>query len=317
MMGDPHGHTRGHTRGHSHATGRAQDRRRLKVVLLVTGSVMVIEVVGAVVSGSLALLADAGHMATDAAAVMLALGASYVASLRPGPRSTFGYHRAEILAALLNAIVLLGVCGYLAWAGISRLASPTEVDAGPMILFALVGLAANGVSMAILSRADGESLNMRGAINEVFADLLGSVLAVAAGVVILTTGFQRADPIASLLIAVMILPRSFVLLRDSIRVLLEVAPEGLDLEEMRRHLAEVPGVVDVHDLHAWTITSGLPSLSAHISVTESALAEHGVGGILDQLETCAAEHFELHHATFQVEPETHRAHEDLGGTGCD
>lgn len=302
---------------HDHAAGRAEDRRRLKIVLLVTGSVMIVEIVGAIVTGSLALLADAGHMATDAAAVVLALGASYVASLRPGPRSTFGYHRAEILAALLNAIVLLGVCGYLAWAGYSRLADPTEVDAGPMVLFALVGLAANGVSMAILSRADGESLNMRGAINEVFADLLGSVLAVVAGVVIWTTGFQRADPIASLLIAVMILPRSFVLLRDSIRVLLEIAPAGLDLDEMRRHLSDVPGVVDVHDLHAWTITSGLPSLSAHISVTEAALAEHGVGGILDQLEACAADHFSLHHATFQVEPETHRAHEDLGETGCD
>lgn len=302
---------------HSHATSRAEDRSRLKVVLVVTASVMVVEVVGAFIAGSLALLADAGHMATDAAAVVLALGASYVATLRPGPRSTFGYHRAEILAALLNALVLLGVCGYLAWAGVSRLADPTEVDAGPMVAFAVVGLAANGVSMAILSRADGDSLNIRGAVNEVFADLLGSVLAVAAGVVIWLTDFHRADPIASLAIAVMILPRSFVLLRDSLRVLLEIAPEGLDLDEVRRHLSGVPGVTDVHDLHAWTITSGLPSLSAHISVTDTALAEQGVGGILDQLESCAAEHFSLHHATFQVEPEAHRAHEDLGEAGCD
>ncbi|MDN5894054.1 MAG: cation diffusion facilitator family transporter [Nocardioides sp.] len=302
---------------HSHAAGRAEDRRRLKVVLLVTASVMVVEVVGAFVTGSLALLADAGHMATDAAAVVLALGASYVASMRPGPRSTFGYHRAEILAALLNALVLLGVCGYLAWVGVSRLIEPSEVDAAPMILFAAVGLAANAVSMVILSRADGESLNMRGAINEVFADLLGSVLAVVAGIVILATGFDRADSIASLLIAVMILPRSYVLLRDAVTVLLEIAPDGLDLEEIRRHLAGVPGVTDVHDLHAWTITSGLPSLSVHVSVTEESLEEHGVGGILDQLEACAAEHFELHHATFQVEPESHRRHEDLGEAGCD
>lgn len=296
--------------GHGHAQGRAEDRGRLKVVLVVTATVMVVEVVGAFVSGSLALLADAGHMATDAAAVLLALGASYVATLRPGPRSTFGYHRAEILAALLNALVLLGVCTYLAYAGISRLADPADVDAGPMVGFAVVGLVANGVSMAILSRADGESLNMRGAINEVFADLLGSVLAVAAGVVIWTTGFQRADPIASLLIAVMILPRSFVLLRDSVRILLEIAPEGLDLQEVRRHLAGVPGVTDVHDLHAWTITSGMASLSAHVTVTDTALEEVGVGGMLDRLQECAADHFSLHHATFQVEPQAHRTHED-------
>lgn len=302
---------------HSHASGRAEDRGRLKVVLLVTLAVMVVEIVGALVTGSLALLADAGHMATDAAAVVLALGASYVATLRPGPRSTFGYHRAEILAALLNALVLLGVCGYLAWVGIGRLANPTEVDAGPMVAFALVGLVANAISMAILSRADSESLNMRGAINEVFADLLGSVLAVVAGVLILTTGFQRADPIASLLIAVMILPRSFVLLRDSVRVLLEIAPKDLDLEDVRAHLAEVEGVTDVHDLHAWTITSGLPSLSAHITVTDQTLETVGVGGLLDLLQECASDHFSIDHATFQIEPESHRQHEDLGQTDCD
>ncbi|QIX25310.1 cation transporter [Nocardioides sp. JQ2195] len=303
--------------GHDHASSRAEDRGRLKVVLLVTATVMVVEVVGAFVSGSLALLADAGHMATDAAAVLLALGASYVATLRPGPRSTFGYHRAEILAALLNALVLLGVCAYLAYAGISRLADPTHVDAGPMIVFATVGLLANGVSLAILSRADGESLNMRGAINEVLADLVGSVLAIAAGVVIWTTDFQRADPIASLVIAVMILPRSLVLLRDSLRVLLEIAPAHLDLADIRAHLAEVDGVTDVHDLHAWTITSGLPSLSAHVTVTDEALERRGVGGILDQLQECAADHFELHHATFQIEPVAHRQHEQLGDADCD
>ncbi|KQY57166.1 MULTISPECIES: cation diffusion facilitator family transporter [unclassified Nocardioides] len=310
-----HGHGHGHSTGH--ASGRAEDRQRLRIVLAVTASVMVVEVVGAFVTGSLALLADAGHMATDAAAVVLALGASYVATLRPGPRSTFGYHRAEILAALVNALVLLGVCGYLAWAGISRLADPTHVEAGPMIAFAAVGLVANAVSMVILNRSDTGSLNLKGAANEVLADLVGSVLAVAAGVVILTTDFHRADPIASLLIAVMILPRSFVLLKESLVVLLEIAPAGLDLADVRRHLVEVPGVTDVHDLHAWTITSGLPSLSAHITVTDEALAEIGVGGMLDRLQGCAVDHFQLHHATFQVEPASHRSHEDLGEAGCD
>jgi cobalt-zinc-cadmium efflux system protein len=300
--------------GHSHATGRAKDRARLRLVLAITSVVLVVELVGAWIAGSLALLADAAHMATDACAIVLALGASYVAARPAGPRSTFGWHRAEILAALLNALVLLGVCGYLAYAGIARLADPEPVRAAPLVLFALVGLVANGVSLTVLRRSETGSLNLRGAATEVFADLVGSTLAVTAGVVIALTGFDRADPIASLLIAVMILPRSVLLLRDSAVVLLEIAPRDLDLDDVRTHLAGVPGVVDVHDLHAWTITSGLPSLSAHVTVSDDVLETVGVGGVLDQLCECAREHFEIHHATFQVEPVTHRAHEDLGET---
>ncbi|GEP37451.1 cation transporter [Nocardioides psychrotolerans] len=307
-----HGHGQGHGQGHGHAAGRASDRRRLRQVLVVTTVVLVVELVGAWLTGSLALLADAGHMATDAGAVVLALGASYVAGLPGGPRSTFGYHRAEILAAMLNALVLLGVCAYIGYAGIIRLADPVEVEAGAMIGFAAVGLLANAVSMSILSRSETGSLNLRGAANEVFADLLGSVLVVIAGIVILTTGWDRADAVASLVIAVMILPRSLLLLKDSAVILLELAPAGLDLVDVRAHLAGVPGVVDVHDLHAWTITSGIPSLSAHVTVTDEALAERGVGAILDDLCGCVAEHFEVRHATFQVEPLSHEAHEDLG-----
>ena len=302
----------GHGHGHGHAEGRAADRGRLRWVLAVTGSVLVVELVGAWVTGSLALLADAGHMATDAGAVVLALGASYVASRPAGPRSTFGYHRAEILAAMVNALVLLGVCAYLAYAGVTRLTDPEPVDAGPMIAFAVVGLVANAVSMAILNRSETGSLNLRGAANEVLADLVGSLFVVVAGVVILATGWARADAVASLVIAVMIVPRSLVLLRDSAVVLLEIAPAGLDLADVRRHLIEVPGVVDVHDLHAWTITSGMPSLSAHVTVTDEALDDRGVGPILDQLCACVAAHFDVRHATFQVEPLSHEAHEDLG-----
>jgi cobalt-zinc-cadmium efflux system protein len=297
---------------HGHAAGRAEDRGRLRVVLGITLVVMAVEVVGAVVTGSLALFADAGHMGTDAAAVVLALGASYVAGRGGGPRSTFGLHRVEILAAVVNALALLVVCGYLVWAGISRLADPAAVDAGPMIAFAAVGLVANAASLLILNRSRTGSLNLRGAANEVLADLVGSVLAIAAGVAILLWGFERADPIASLVIAALILPRSLLLLRDAALVLLEVAPQGLDLDDVRRHLLQTPGVVDVHDLHAWTITSGMPSLSAHVTVTQEALDEHGVGGILDRLCDCTAEHFDLRHSTFQVEPVSHRAHEDLG-----
>ncbi len=297
---------------HAHAAGRAVDRSRLRVVLLVTGVVAVVELVGAFLSGSLALLADAGHMLTDTAAIVLALSASYVATLPATPRRTFGYHRAEILAALINAVVLLGVCGYLAVAGVRRLLDPVDVAAGQMLAFAAVGLAANLVSLALLARRRSQSLNMRGAFLEVLGDAFGSVAAIAAGVVIATTGFTRADPIASLLIAVLILPRAWSLLRDCLQVLLESAPPGVDMEAVRRHLAGADGVTDVHDLHAWSITSGMPALSAHVTVTEEALATRGVGRILDELGECVATHFGIDHATFQVEPEAHREHEPGG-----
>jgi cobalt-zinc-cadmium efflux system protein len=302
----------GHGHGHGHAASRAADRSRLRWALAVTGAVLLVEVVGWWLTGSLALLADAGHMATDAGAVVLALGASYVAARPGGARSTFGNHRVEVIAALANGVVLLGVCGYLAYAGIARLADPSEVDGPGLVGFAVVGLVANAVSLAVLSRGDSSSLNLRGAINEVVADLLGSVLAIAAGVVIWVWDWQRADPLASLVIAALVLPRAALLIRDAGRVLLEIAPADLDLDAVRHHLRHAPGVVDVHDLHAWTITSGMTSLSAHVTVTDAILAERGVGAVLDELSECVATHFGVRHATFQVEPESHQAHEDLG-----
>jgi cobalt-zinc-cadmium efflux system protein len=297
---------------HSHAAGRAEDRSRLRLVLLVTVLVAAVEVVGAWLSGSLALLADAGHMITDASAIVLALSASLVATLPASPRRTFGYHRAEILAALANALVLLGVCGYLAYAGIRRLVDPADIEAGQMLAFAAVGLAANVLSLGLLAARRGESLNMRAAYLEVASDALGSVAALVAGVVIATTGHLRADPIASLAIAVLILPRSWQLLREAVGVLLEATPPGLDVEQVRVRLCRIDGVVDVHDLHAWTITSGMPALSAHVTVTDAALADRGVGAVLDELCACTSAEFGIDHATFQIEPQTHRAHEDLG-----
>jgi cobalt-zinc-cadmium efflux system protein len=298
--------------GHGHAAGRAVDRSRLKVVLAVTLSVVVVELVGAWVSGSLALLADAGHMASDAVAVGIALSASYVATLPPSSRRTFGLHRAEILAALVNAVVLLGVCGYLAVEGVRRIIDPAPVETGPMLAFATVGLVANAVSLSLLVRRKDESLNMRGAYLEVLGDLLGSALVVVAAVVIMATGFLRADPLVSLAIAALILPRSYGLLRDAVAVLLETTPAHLDLDDVRDHLRGVPGVVDVHDLHAWTITSGMPVLSAHVTVTDACLEQRGVGSLLDEFSACVASHFDVEHVTFQIEPESHRDHEDLG-----
>jgi cobalt-zinc-cadmium efflux system protein len=293
----------------AHASGRAEDRRRLLLVLLVTGTVVVVEVVGAVLSGSLALLADAGHMLTDAAGIVIALSASLLATRPVSARRTYGLHRAEIFAAVLNALVLLGVCGYLAYAGTRRLVDPADVDAGQMLVFAGVGLAANAVSLALMRSRRDSSLNMRGAYLEVLSDTVGSVLAIVAGVLVLTTGFDRADSIASLLIAALVLPRAGSLLREAGGVLLEAAPPGLDVDEVRDHLCRVDGVVDVHDLHAWTITSAMPALSAHVTVTEASLAARGVGPILDDLTSCVATHFGIDHATFQVEPESHRDHE--------
>jgi cobalt-zinc-cadmium efflux system protein len=248
-------------------------------------------------------------MFTDTAAVVLALSASYVATLPATPRRTFGYHRAEILAALINAVVLLGVCGYLAYAGVRRLIDPVSVDAGLMLAFAVVGLLANLVSVGLLAARRTESLNMRGAFLEVLSDAFGSAAAIVAAVVVLATGFDRADSIASLLIAVLILPRAWSLLRDCVRVLLESAPPGVDVDLVRQHLCGAAGVTDVHDLHAWSITSGMPALSAHVTVTDEALDRRGVGPILDELGECVATHFGIDHATFQVEPESHQEHE--------
>jgi cobalt-zinc-cadmium efflux system protein len=298
--------------GHGHAEGRAVDRSRLRLVLAVTLLVILVDVVGAWLSGSLALLADAGHVVTDAAAVGVALSASYVAAMPATSRRTFGFHRAEILAALANAVVLLGVCGGLAVVGVLRLFQPIRVDTGPMLWFAVVGLVANAMSLLLLVNRRDESLNMRGAYLEVLGDLLGSALVVVAALVIMTTGFQRADPLASLLIAVLILPRSWRLLREAVSVLLETTPSHLDLEDVRAHLGRVRGVVDVHDLHAWTITNGMPVLSAHVTVTDECLEQRGVGSLLDEFSGCVASHFSVEHATFQIEPQSHRDHEDLG-----
>jgi cobalt-zinc-cadmium efflux system protein len=302
-MGAGHGHN------HAHASGRAEDRRRLLLVLAVTGSVVVVEAVGAWLSGSLALLADAGHMLTDAAGIVIALSASLIATRPVSPRRTFGYHRAEIFAAVLNALVLFVVCAYLAYAGTRRLFDPVDIDAGQMLVFAAIGLASNVVSLLLLNSRRDTSLNMKGAYLEVLSDTLGSVAAIAAGVVVLATGFLRADSIASLLIAAMVLPRAWSLLREAGGVLLEAAPPTIDVEQVRGHLCGVAGVVDVHDLHAWTITSGMPALSAHVTVTQDSLAERGVGPILDDLTGCVSGHFGIDHATFQVEPESHRDHE--------
>jgi cobalt-zinc-cadmium efflux system protein len=295
---------------HGHAAGRAVDRARLRLVLLLSLAVLAAQLFGAWLSGSLALLADAAHVATDSGAVLLALAASYVAARPPSSKRTFGLHRAEILAALLNAVVLLLVCAYLVIEGVRRLVHPHAVDAGPMLAFAVLGLVANAVALQLLN--GGQSLNVRAVRLEVLGDLLGSIAVVVAAVVLLTTGARRADPVATLVVAALILPRALMLAREALDVLLEATPSHVDPEEIRAHLLAMDGVVDVHDLHVWTITSGLPSMSVHVTVDDATLDVTGVGELLDRFSACIAGHFDVDHTTFQVEPVSHRAHEDLG-----
>ena len=297
----------GHEHAHGTATGR--HRRRLVLVLAMTLSVVGVQVVGGLVSGSLALLADAGHMLTDATGVAIALIASVLAARPATSARTFGLQRAEVLAALANAVLLAALAVWVIVEAIGRWNDPPEVGSGLMLLVALVGAGANVVSLLALRGARDESLNVRGAYLEVLGDLVGSIAVIIAAVVIATTGYARADVIASVGIGLFILPRAWGLLRDVLDVLLEATPKGLDLDVVREHIRQTPGVVDVHDLHAWTITSGVPVLSAHVVVDQDCIDGGRTGQVLDQLGACLGEHFETEHCTFQVEPVGHGGHE--------
>ena len=297
----------GHDHAHGTATGR--HRRRLVVVLAITLSVVGVQVIGGLVSGSLALLADAGHMLTDATGVAIALTAAALAG-RPATKArTYGLQRAEILAALANALLLGGLAVWVITEAVQRWADPPEVATGVMLAAAAAGAVANLVSLLILRGGQSVSLNLRGAYLEVLGDLIGSVAVIVAGVVIVTTGYTRADVIASILIGVFILPRAWSLLREVVDVLLEATPKGIDLDDVRSHIKGVDGVVDVHDLHAWTITSGVPALSAHVVVDQDCLDQGRSGQVLDALAECLGGHFDTEHCTFQLEPAGHAAHE--------
>jgi cobalt-zinc-cadmium efflux system protein len=299
--------------GHDHSahgvTAGGAHRRRLTVVLGLTLMVLVAEVVGAVLSGSLALLADAGHMATDAAGIALALGAVTLAQRPAGGRRTFGWQRIEILAAVANGLLLLGVAGYVLVEAVLRIGRPAVIGSGLMMGVAGAGLVVNLLALALLHVGRRDSLTVRGAYLEVLGDAFGSLAVLVAGVVILTTGWTYADTLASLAIGFLVVPRAWHLLREALDVLLEAAPRGVDLDDVRAHVLGVDGVLGVHDLHAWTITSGLPVLSAHVVVSDDALqAGHG-GQVLDALCACLGSHFDMEHCTFQLEAEAHADHE--------
>ena len=286
-----------------------QHRRRLLFVLAITVVVVVVQVIGALVTDSLALLADAGHMFTDVAGVSLALIAVSFAARPATPERTFGYYRVEILAAVANAALLIAVAVFIFWQAWQRWSDPPDVEGGLMLVFAVVGLVANLAGLFVLRRGARDSLNVRGAYLEVLGDTLGSAAVIVAAIVIATTDWTRADVVASVLVALMILPRTWSLLREAIDVLLEATPRGVDLDEVRRHILEVDGVLDAHDLHAWTITSGLPVLSVHVVVEDVVLNDQGGARVLDRLGQCLGEHFDVEHCTFQLEPVGHVDHE--------
>ena len=290
---------------HDHARRSVDHRKRLALVLGITCTILVVEVVGALLSGSLTLFADAGHMATDAGGIGLSLLAMWFAARPSSPSRTFGSYRLEILAAVANALLLCAVGVYILVEAVLRLVEPPTVASGTMLVFGAIGLAANAVSLGLLRQGQAESLNVRGAFLEVLSDTFGSAAVLVAAGAIWLTGFQRADAIASAVVGALILPRTWRLIREALDVLLESAPKGIDLAEVRQHMLEERGVVEVHDLHAWTITSGMPVLSAHIVVADPSSS----GQVLDRLCECLRGHFDIDHSTIQVEPAGHRHHE--------
>ncbi|MFK4761277.1 cation diffusion facilitator family transporter [Microbacterium sp. ZW T5_45] len=282
----------------------AGHRRLLTISLCLTATIMVVQVVGALLTGSLALLADAAHMFTDASALVIALIAAAVSARPADDRRTFGYQRAEVFGALINAIILIVLATTVGIEAVGRLVDPGETEvAGPlMLVVAAVGLIANAISMWLLSRAQQTSINVRGAYLEVMGDLIGSAMVIVAAVVIVTTGWIPADAIASLMIAVLIIPRAIALLREVFSVLAESAPKGTAVADIRTHLLGYDGVVSVHDVHVWQLTRGAPVFTAHVAVAPELFADGRSAALLSKMQSCLAEHFDVEHSTFQLEP---------------
>jgi len=289
-------------------------RGRLRIVVIITVTVLLAEVIGAAVSGSLALLADAGHMLSDVAGLTLAWFAALLAQRPATLARTWGYRRAEVLAAVGQAAVLLAVGGFVIIEAIRRLVNPPEVASAAMVAFGVVGLLGNLAGIAVLVGARSANLNMRAAFLEVVNDALGSLAVLVAALVIAVTGWLRADALASLLIGALIIPRTLKILREAIDVLLESTPRGLELNEVREHLMGVGQVQGVHDLHASQVATGLPVLTAHVVVGDSCFSDGHLPALLDELQRCLAGHFDVEHSTFQFEPGGHEAHEPSAHT---
>lgn len=304
--------------GHGHAPEPADlaaapsHRRRLLVVVVLTSVVLLAQIIGSAITGSLALLTDTVHAATDVGGLVVALTAATL-MLRPAdPRRTWGFRRVEIIAALGQATLLLGVGLFAAIEGVRRLFEPPEVPATELLIFGVIGLMANVASMLILYSGRSANFNMKAAFLEVVNDALGSLGVIVAAIVISTTGFQQADALAALFIAALIVPRAVVIMRGTARVLMEFTPDRLDLDEVRSHLLDVEHVREVHDLHASTVATGLPVLTAHLVVGEKCFQNGHALEILDAVRDCVETHFKIAHTTFQLETTAFRGGEHAG-----
>lgn len=298
---------------HDHAAAGAGQRGKLIIVFAITFTVMVAEIIGAFLTGSLALLADAGHMFTDSTGLLIALIAASLA-LKPATlKRTWGYKRAEIIAAAFQAALLLGVGGFVIVEGIRRFFEPPDIAGPAMLWFGIIGLAGNAIGLIVLASGRNHNFNMKAAFLEVLNDALGSVAVIVAAIVIALTGWVQADAVVSLLIGVLIIPRTLKLLRDTVNVLMENAPAGLDMADVRDHILALPHVIDVHDLHASLVGSGTPVLSAHVTVEDGCMTDGHAATILADLQRCVAEHFDVsvEHSTFQIESAAHRDQESI------
>src|SRR5215212_6176601 len=283
---------------HEHTVNvRIGNRRALVVVLALTASFTVVEIIGGLLTGSLALLADAGHMLSDNLSLGVALFAAWLAGRPATPEKSFGYRRAEILAALANGVTLVAISVWVFVEAYERFLEPADVLGTPMLAVAALGLLVNVVGATILYRSGGESLNVQGAMRHVFADALGSVGAMIAAAIIILTGWRYADPLISVAIGFLILVSSWTLLRDSTNILLEATPRGLNAEEVGRKMAAADGIIEVHDLHIWTITSGFPALSAHVLVGE----QEDCHARRRELEEILTREYGISHTTLQVD----------------
>ena len=290
---------------HAHATPRGVASRRLAFVLALSLSFLAVEVAAGLLTGSLALLADAGHMLTDVAGLILALIAMKFAERPPSPRRTYGYHRVEILAAMTNGLVLLGVAGYILLEAFERFSRPAEVASVPVLVVATVGLVVNVAGALLLHSGSRSSLNVRGAYNEVLADAVSSVGVIVGAAVMTLTGWYWVDPLVAVLIAIFILPRTLTLLREAVQVLLEGTPRDVDIAAVRGAMEAVDGVKTVHDLHVWTLTSGVHALSAHAILQDG--AAHGE--VLAALRHRVTHGFPISHVTVQIEERCCGEHE--------
>lgn len=302
--------------GHTHSSASGPHRVRLIVAFGITASVFVAQAIGALITGSLALLVDTAHMLTDTAGLFLALVASAIMHRPASDKFTWGLRRTEVISALLQAGLLFGVGIFALIEGIQRLFDPAEIASDSLLVFGLIGLVANVVAIAVLAGGRGSNLNMKAAFLEVMNDALGSVAVIVSAILITYLDWYRADAIAGILIAALIVPRTVVLLRESFGILLENTPKGVDVSNIRKHFIDLPHVVAVHDLHVTRISSDLPVITAHVIVEESCFTDGHAAEILPQLQDCVAEHFELsiEHSTFQIEPRSvaEREHVDHG-----